>query len=81
MKLALISPPHTVDRETQIVAKLFEAGLRHFHLRKPGATSFEIERYLGHFQTSERKLIVLHSSHELVDEWNLGVQYALPLHF
>lgn len=80
MKLIVISPPTCVDGETRLVSSMLQAGLDRFHLRKPDKAKHYFERYLRDLQPDERKRIVLHSNHDLIDYWKLGVLISARLY-
>ncbi len=79
MKLVIISPPTTVENEPQLTSQMITAGLQHFHLRKPISNMHDFESYVQKLSTADRRKIILHSSHELVAEWNLKVRSNLKL--
>jgi len=71
-KLAVISPPQYVKEEQEIVRKMIDAGLQHFHVRKPVFTKKETEQYLGYFPAAYRRMMILHDHYELVKPYGLA---------
>ena len=82
MKLVVISPPMSLKNEPQLASEMIQAGLQHFHLRKPGGSLQDFQDYVRQLTTAERRHVVLHSRHELTEEWNLMVStrnWLLPV--
>lgn len=79
MKLIVISPPTSLKHETQQASGMIQAGLRHYHLRKPEDSSHEFEQYVQRLSSLERQNIIVHSRHELVAEWNLKVSMHVQI--
>ncbi len=76
MKLIVISSQEDIPDEHEIVNELLVRGLNYFHLRKPGYTYSEMERYIREIETCHRDKIIVHSHHELCATYNLkGVHY------
>ena len=70
--IILISPEQTSDTEIEILHQLFEAGLTHFHFRKPEATLEDHIAYLKKVDERFHKHIMTHNFHkELCDVFNL----------
>ncbi|RMB63497.1 thiamine phosphate synthase [Dokdonia sinensis] len=68
----IISPEQTQPSEIRILHKLFEAGLTHFHFRKPTASLEEHRAYLNQIDKTFHNRIVTHNFHkELYDEFDL----------
>lgn len=68
----LISPETTSDTEIDTLHKLFEAGLTHYHLRKPAANLDEHISYLNQVDTRFHRCIMTHNFHrELCDLFDL----------
>lgn len=72
MKLVVISPEHDHPREHAVLGELFAAGLERYHLRKPYASSAEIEAWIEGVPAQWRSRFVLHQHHELVAKHGLG---------
>jgi len=70
--LLLISPEKTLDKEIDTLHKLFEAGLTHFHFRKPTASLKEHIAYLDAVNPMCHKHIMTHNFHnELCGRFDL----------
>jgi len=68
--ILLISPEQTNDTEIQTLHKLFEAGLEHFHFRKPDATLNEHRAYLDQVDSKYYQYIMTHNfPKELTQEY------------
>lgn len=75
MKLVIISAPHPVTREEELVRGMLKAGLTHFHLRRPTWQKSDFQNALLGYTKQERKNIVLHSQHDLVPELGLKARH------
>ena len=71
MKLIVISRSSIHNTEWDTVRQLFERGLQIFHLRKPHASSQQVEEYLNEIPERFRNRIVLHSKHHLAGKYKL----------
>lgn len=70
--ILLISPEHTTQLEIKTLHALFEAGLTHFHFRKPTATLEQHIAYLDKVDPKFHKYIMTHNFHkELCDQFDL----------
>jgi thiamine-phosphate pyrophosphorylase len=67
----IITPPEKIKNEIRIVTELFENGLQHFHLRKPGYTSAELKAYIEKIPIRYHKYIVIHSHYKLIKEYGI----------
>lgn len=72
MKLVVITSPDFIPEEARIITGLFEAGLDLLHLRKPDATTHEVENLLHGIPMEYRKQIVIHDFFPLKEEFSLG---------
>mgnify|MGYP003121515423 CR=1 FL=1 len=72
LDLIVISPETDYPNELDWVIKLFEAGMKRYHLRKPGMTDQQVYDYLQAIPRDWRPLIALHQCHAWVDSMNLG---------
>lgn len=72
MKLIVISPESEDAREPAVLAQLFTAGLTHYHLRKPTWSRGALAAFLRSVLTEFHSRIILHSHHELADEFAIG---------
>ena len=71
MKLIAITQPSMIEDESVFVSKLFEKGFDIVHLRKPDADIEQCRRLLRELSDEERRKIVIHDHHELMNEFNL----------
>ncbi|WP_440881826.1 thiamine phosphate synthase [Tenacibaculum sp. C7A-26P2] len=69
--IILIAPEKDVENEIKILHQLFEAGLTHYHLRKPFKGYEEHFAYLNAIGEQYHNRIVVHYFHELLNEFNL----------
>lgn len=70
--ILLISPEQTAATEIQTLHKLFEAGLSHFHFRKPTASLEAHIAYLDQVDPQYHNRIMTHNFHkELCDQFDL----------
>jgi thiamine-phosphate pyrophosphorylase len=72
LDIAVISPENSYPNEHDWMVQLFEAGLSRYHVRKPGMTESEVEKYLMKVPQVWRSKLVLHQGHSLVDLLYLG---------
>jgi thiamine-phosphate pyrophosphorylase len=71
MKLIVISPSKSIERETEVVQSLFEHGLNTFHLRKPRMSTKEMRQYIESLPKHFHSRIVIHSHHQLASRYGL----------
>ncbi len=72
----VIAPEKDIKDEINILNQLFEAGLECYHLRKPEKTHEMHREYLKQIDSKYHNKIVVHFSHELVNEFNLkGIHF------
>lgn len=71
-----ISPSHFIAEEIPAILALFEAGLTHFHLRKPAASEIELKQFLQKIPSEYHHNIILHQHHELAKHF-----FIKGLHF
>ena len=72
LDLIVISPEADYPNELDWVIKLFEAGMKRYHLRKPGMSDQEVFDYLQAIPRVWRPFIAPHQCHALVDPMALG---------
>jgi thiamine-phosphate pyrophosphorylase len=72
VKLIVISPEAEDAREHAVLASLFAAGLTSYHLRKPTWTRDQLAAWLGALPAEFHPRIVLHSHHDLANEFAVG---------
>ncbi len=70
--IILISPEETSESEIATLHQLFEAGLSHFHLRKPNASLDDHIAYLNMVNATYHNRIMTHNFHkELCSQFNI----------
>jgi len=62
--ILLISPEQTSDTEIKTLHQLFEAGLTHFHFRKPMASLEDHIAYINQVDSQYHKYIMTHNFHQ-----------------
>lgn len=72
MKLVVLSPEAEDAREPGVLAQLFAAGLRHYHLRKPAWTRTQCSEWLRAVPAEFHPRLVLHSHHALAADFKVG---------
>ena len=74
--IVLISPEIDIDNEIFILNQLFDQGLEYYHLKKPLKKIEEYCDYLHQIDEKYHNRIVIHSHHELINEYNLkGIHF------
>lgn len=77
MKYFIVTPPCNAINETAIVNYLLGEKLAVLHLRKPDYSIDQMKEYLININTSLHNKIVIHSHHELINEFNLrGIHFT-----
>ena len=71
MKLIAITQPSMIEDESSYIRRLFESGIDIVHLRKPDADIEQCRRLLRELSDEERRKIVIHDYHELINEFDL----------
>ena len=71
MELIVISDTDYVANEVEIINKLFEAGMRRFHLRKPGWDYKQLTGLLSQIDQTFHHDIAIHGHHEITGQFNL----------
>lgn len=72
MEITVISCPHEEPFEIEEVVRMFDGGLKHFHIRKPRMSKAEVADYIQRFPHQFRKQLILHSYHGLANQFKLG---------
>ena len=70
--MIVISNPTTVTNEVNTIHSLFENGLELLHIRKPDYSEKEMKAFLSEIKTDFRQQLVLHSYHQLADEFGIN---------
>ena len=77
MNLVVFSSKDKTSSEIPFVIQMFENGLGTFHLRKPRASTKEVEEYILAIPEQFRNRIIIHSHHELASMHKLkGIHYS-----
>jgi thiamine-phosphate pyrophosphorylase len=71
MKLIIISSSSSIENETLIVTKLFEAGLETFHLRKHKLSMKKTKEFIKEIPAHFHNRIIIHSHHKLARKFSL----------
>lgn len=71
MQLIVISSSRSIENETQIVTKLFEAGLETYHLRKHKLSTKQMKEFIKAIPSHFHNRIVIHSHHNLTRKFKL----------
>lgn len=80
MKLIVISSSKIIEHETQIITKLFEAGLSTFHLRKHDTSTKKTKELIKAIPQKYHNRIVIHTHHSLALRFNLKGIHLTKLH-
>lgn len=72
MEITVISSPNDELTEIEEVVRMFDAGLKHFHIRKPRMNKQQLANYIERFPDKFRNRMILHSYHGLATQFNLG---------
>ncbi|MBI2967521.1 MAG: thiamine phosphate synthase [Bacteroidetes bacterium] len=76
MRLIIISSPHFVEKEQEIISSLFKNGLKIFHVRKPGFSKKEMEDYIREIPPDYYSSIIIHSHYSLANKYKLkGIHF------
>jgi thiamine-phosphate pyrophosphorylase len=79
MELIVISNPFVVIEEAKIINKLFRAGLKCFHLRKPESDAQTLRDLLNEIDASFYDRIALHQFHEMAEEFGIKRLHYMEL--
>ena len=71
MELIVISSERAIEGEAGIINDLFRAGMRRFHLRKPGGSIEQVSNLIDHIDPAFYQRIDLHQHHELAAIYNI----------
>jgi thiamine-phosphate pyrophosphorylase len=72
MKLVVMSSPQDSENEIQEVIRMFDAGLTHFHIRKPRKSKKQLSAYISSIPSEYHSRLIIHSYHALADRYKLG---------
>jgi thiamine-phosphate pyrophosphorylase len=74
--IIVIAPEDDLPKEIDLLTQLFEAGLEHFHLRKPYKNYKAHCEYLNQIDEQYHNKIVVHYHHELINKFKLkGIHF------
>ena len=77
MEIVLITSAKKDDNETELVTKLFEAGLTTLHLRKPNWSTRQLTTYIESIPAHFHNRIIIHSHHDLIFKFGLkGIHWT-----
>lgn len=71
-QLIVLTPPDFIEHEAKLLTALFEAGMTHLHIRKPGCTALELEKLIRQLPERYYASIVLHDHFILTMTYKLG---------
>lgn len=71
MQLIVISNPFAVADEGKLINKLFLAGLKYFHIRKPDSHLQTLKDLLNEIESCFYERIALHQFHEIAGEYGI----------
>jgi thiamine-phosphate pyrophosphorylase len=72
MELIVVSSPHKKEGEVTDIIRMFDAGLSHFHIRKPNFSRKELKDYIEQIPVKYRRRLVLHTNHSFAINYKLG---------
>jgi len=70
--MIVITDPHFIPHETDVINSLFYEGLEILHLRKPDSTAGQVSELLSSIDSRFHSRIMLHNHYELLDSYNLS---------
>lgn len=71
MRIIVITPENYLEKEVQILKQIIENGVERIHIRKPGSTAKELERFLNQFSAEERTFFSLNQHHHLAEKYQI----------
>ena len=71
MKLIVISSSDPIGHETEIVTRLFEAGMETYHLRKHKLSTRKMREFIAAIPPHFHNRIIIHSHHKLAGRFRL----------
>lgn len=72
MEITVISSPTDELTEIEDVVRMFDAGLQHFHIRKPRMNRQQLANYIQRYPDKFRSRMIVHSYHGLATKYKLG---------
>ena len=75
MKLVVLSPPEALHAEVELLSAMFDRGLAHYHLRRPGAAWAQVRPLLERLHPQHRARTMVHQHHaEAAAEFGIRVR-------
>lgn len=71
-RLIVLTVPHFFSGEGYVITRLFEEGMEHLHIRKPGCEANEIIGLVDDIPSTYHKRIVLHDCFDLTADYAIG---------
>lgn len=72
MELVVISSGNETPGEIDEVTRMFELGLKYFHIRKTHLSKRDLKEYITSFPSEYRSRMILHNHHDLAFKLKLG---------
>lgn len=72
LTMIVITNPIAIANEISTIHSLFENGLELLHIRKPDFSELEMKTFVSSIVTEYRKQLVLHSQHQLANEFGIN---------
>jgi len=69
--VVLIAPENDLPNELKLLHQLFDAGLQHYHLRKPGFDEKQYQAYLKQIAPQYLKRVMIHNHHGLATTFSV----------
>ncbi|MFH7016791.1 thiamine phosphate synthase [Flavobacterium sp. FlaQc-47] len=70
--MIVITNPSAIANEIGIIDSLFDEGLSLIHVRKPDFSELEMARFIHQIKLGYRSNLVLHSHHELAEDFGIN---------
>lgn len=70
--IIIISHPEELENEATLINQLFDAGMSHFHLRKPTANEQEVRLIIEEIRSEYKERIVLNQFYHLAEEFGIN---------
>lgn len=71
-KLIVVTSPHFLPLEEELIVATLDAGAHYVHIRKPHAATNEVERLLCSIPQEYHSRIALHEAHTLAQRYAIG---------
>ncbi len=80
MKIVVISKTKLEQEEALLITSLFEAGLQHYHIRKPSISTQQMARFIRQIPAKYHNRIIIHSHHQLALAFDLKGIHITRMH-